>query len=219
MLGMLLAGGALAGLSEQAPRGVNLTGVWRLDAARSADPQVALATVKRQIEAQKLPRQRSPSRGLRRDEDGDGPGERGGERLYRDIAIEAQTQQRAQQLEELADILHNPESIEIQQSPEAISLIAPYDHLDCEPGQSVAVTDSSGTGRRRCGWQGAALLVQLKRQGGSVVERRYELDATGQELLYTTTLSGDNRPVLQLRRVYRRDSVSAGVPAAVSPAH
>ena len=217
-LAVFAGGPVAAGLAEEAPKGVDLSGTWLIDASASDDPRVALASVKRSLEAQK-PRARGRYARQSAGRGGEGgPEDESGERLFRELAQDAERQQRAQQLEQLAEILRNPPHLEIQQRAEAVHFVADYDRLECVPGELVSVTDTSGTGRRTCGWSGAALLVQLKQKIGMLVERRYELTTAGSELLYTTTLSGDKLTPVKLRRLYRRGSITAP-PSVASPAH
>jgi hypothetical protein len=230
VLGFALLGCALsvtafpAALADDPPRDVNLGGSWTLDAALSDNPKTVLDSLRVSLEAQKLPRRlgaRTPSR--RRDED-ELTGDDHGAKLLRDLEIESRTAQRAKQMEQFSDILRNPASLQIEQRLQLINLVADYDHLECQPGERVSVMDTAGAGQRVCGWQGPALVVLLKRQrGGSSVERRYELDAARQTLIYTTTLTPQTQdeklPVVKLRRVYRRGALSADPPAGASPAH
>lgn len=216
------ATGRAAPLAEQAPKGLSLSGSWRIDAARSDDPQVAVSRLRQSLDARKPPRERFSGAQHR---PGDGPEDDSGERLFYELAVDAQREQRTRQLEQFAEILRNPPRIDVQQGPDSINFVADYDRLECVPGETVAVTDSSGTGKRNCGWIGSALVVQLKGQRGSLLERRYELGAGGTELIYTTSLNAEKLPAVKLRRVYRRSDISAvsgpqSLPnAGVLPAH
>lgn len=224
LLGSALSGNVFAALADNPPRDVNLGGNWTLDAAQSDNPKTALDILRVSLEAQRLPRRlgaRTPSH--QRDED-ELTGEDHGAKLLREIEIESRSAQRAKQMEQFADILRNPPSLQIEQQPQLINLVADYDHLECQPGERVSVMDTTGAGLRICGWLGPALVVLLKRKrGGSSVERRYELDAARQTLIYTTTLTPqtleEKLPVVKLRRVYRRAALSAELPAGALPAH
>lgn len=220
-LGLFGCAGALASaLSDETPKGVNLSGSWRLDVQRSDDAQAALANLRKVLDAQK-PLRGGSARGPRR-ADGNAAEEDRGDRLFRDLAMDAQREQRTRQMERYTELLRNPPRIDIEQGEDSINIVAGYDRLECVPGEVVSVTDSAGTGRRNCGWNGQALLIVQKGQRGSVQERRYEFGAGGAELIYTTTLNAEKLPEIKLRRIYHRDGFSVAAPptgAAASPKH
>lgn len=212
---------AASSLAEAAPKGVDLSGSWVIDTALSDDPNIALATLRRAIEAQKPPA-RSRFGRMRRDSSGDltdavdREANASTERLLRQMSLDDLNERRAAQMAMFTDMLRNPSRIDIRQTSDGVTLVAGYDHLECVPGERVSVTDSSGTGRRECGWAGAALLVQLKQQRGAVLEQRYELDPAGAQLIFTTRYNADKLPPIALRRTYRRAVAQAALPAVGS---
>ncbi len=71
----------------------------------------------------------------------------------------------------------------------------------------MAISDSSGSGTRRCGWSGPAWVVETQR--GNDFERtdRYEPAHDGKTLTYTTTVSSQRMGSIKIVRVYTRTGV------------
>jgi hypothetical protein len=102
--------------------------------------------------------------------------------------------------------LANPARVPFEQLPGSVRTALGDGPFDCEPGETVSVTDMQGMAERLCGWNGNAFVVTLDRKRGVSREDRFELSRDRKLLLYTTTLSGGKLPRVSVKRTYVRSS-------------
>jgi hypothetical protein len=100
--------------------------------------------------------------------------------------------------------LANPARVPFEQQPGTVHTALGDGPFDCEPGETVSVTDMQGMAERHCGWNGSAFIVTLDRKRGVSREDRFELSRDRRLLLYSTTLSGGKLPKVTVKRTYVR---------------
>jgi hypothetical protein len=221
---ILISSSALAGLKEKPPKGVALTGVWKLDPYRSDDPDAVLADARAQ--AEKASDHSGGGRGgFGRRGGGGFPGgsgggggfpggsgggwgrggghHRGGDSSSGDSQDPSGStgggSPRGQLLKELAA---NPATLDFAPSEHTLKISAEQTNIECAAGVKVAISDGGGTGERNCGWDGRAWVIETER--GKLMKRtdRYELSKDGKTLTYVTTASGTRLPKIKITRTY-----------------
>lgn len=214
---------AMAGLKEKPPKGVALTGLWRIDPYRSDDPDAVLAEARAEAE-KSSERSGGGMRGNRRGGgfpggggggggfpggggggSGGGWGRGGGHHRGGDSSSgspddpSSHAPARGQLLQELA---RNPATLDFSSTEHTLKITAEEANIECAAGVKVAISDSAGNGERNCGWDGRAWVIDTER--GKLLKRtdRYELSKDGKTLTYTTTASGTRLSKIKITRTY-----------------
>ncbi|HVY81596.1 MAG TPA: hypothetical protein VG994_11480 [Steroidobacteraceae bacterium] len=223
----LMATVAMAGLKEKPPKGVTLSGVWKLDPYRSDDPDAVLA----QARAEAAKARGSSGGGMHRGRGGYGrgggfpgggggfPGGGGGMPgggwghggYHRSGGSDGSADDssgtpgpdhvspRGQLLQDLAA---NPATLDFTTTEHTLKVSAEQASVECAAGVKVAISDSAGAAERNCGWDGRAWVIETDR--GKALKRtdRYELSKDGKTLTYVTTASGERIPKIKITRTY-----------------
>jgi hypothetical protein len=216
---------AMASLKEKPPKGVSLSGVWRLDPYRSDDPDAVLADARAEVD-KTSGRSAGRARGGGRYPGGGGGGGfpgggggggggfpggggggwgHGGHHRSSDSSSDSQddssihTPARSQLLKDLAT---NPGTLDFSSTEHTLKVSAEQINVECAAGVKVAISDSEGNGERHCGWDGRAWVIETER--GKLLTRtdRYELSKDGKTLTYVTTANGTRLPKIKITRTY-----------------
>jgi hypothetical protein len=213
---------AYAALKSTAPKDVDLSGHWKLNAALSEDPHAAALMAreeqkeldKKAKKKKKRSRERAPV--LRGPDDrGDSPpGESvprrddpsgSGPDSEEDDSADQDDRNRSQSYDPIETAITTPEEFAIQQEPEAFVLMMTESTDTCKPKQPGKVTTpEAGVAERKCGWDRNAFVVELNPTHGPLLTTRYELDKESGRLLVTSQLKGERIAKVQVKRVYER---------------
>jgi hypothetical protein len=185
MLVSLMSGGlALAALKPAAPKDVDLSGRWKLNAALSEDPHAAIEVARGEMreKAQK----------------------KSGRKSKRDEQLQA-----SERFDNMADFMEEaittPEEFAIQQESEAFVLVLPERTDTCRTKQRTEITISTGAkAQRQCGWDKRVFVIEVTPKEGPARSARYELDTANDRLVVTSELKGERIPEIQVKRVYER---------------
>lgn len=225
----LAVGVHAAGLKDQSPDGVKLTGTWQLDPHRSDDPVVVM---KRAEKAEIAKRRRQIEDRSRGASDGDGPwdgrmpsDQHGGRDPYpgrRDggVTIDPTSggstdvswgtaRRRSASDEFLLALDPNPETLTILDSGRRVSVSEDKLETDCTAGEVSPVADAFGDGDRQCGWRGRAWVIETTRIERFKRTDRFELSRDGQQLVYTSTATGSQIQTIKVSRTYTLVSSTA----------
>jgi len=213
----LVATVATASLKENPPKGVALTGVWKLDPYRSDDPDAVLAQARADAEKS---RSDSGGGGMRRGRGGYGggggfPGGGGGygrggghhrssdsSGSSDDSTANSGTDHVSPRGQLMKDLAANPATLDFSTTEHTLKVSAEQNSVECAAGVKVAISDSAGAAERNCGWDGRAWVIETER--GKTLKRtdRYEISKDGKTLTYVTTASGDRVPKIKITRTY-----------------
>jgi hypothetical protein len=221
----LVASLAMASLKEKPPKGVDLTGVWRLDPYRSDDPDAVLAQAR--AEADKSDSGRGGG-GMRRSRGGYGGGFPGGgggglpgggnggwgrggghhrsgdsSGGSQDDSSDKTTSDAVSPRSQLMkDLAANPATLDFSTTEHTLKISAEQNSVECAAGVKVAISDSAGAAERNCGWDGRAWVIETERGKTLTRTDRYELSKDGKTLTYVTTASGPRIPKIKITRTY-----------------
>jgi len=217
------AGVALADLKSEAPKKVDFTALWKINAEHSDDPQKILT--KRRDDADNGGAYGGgPSTGRRGggasggidagdifggvisgtiDKGGIHPGT-GGSAPDRPAGDPAASSTMRVPLD---SFLATREQFEVEQKPEAFTIRTVDETSTCKPGEPSKVPLQSGEMvEQRCGWKGDAFVVELVSEDGVTRANRYELRRGDRQLVMTSEIKGGHGKLrgLQIKRVYDR---------------
>jgi hypothetical protein len=227
LLAMVTAAGmsvASVGLKATAPQNVDLTALWKINEKLSDDPQEVLARKRDEGVSGGSGAPAGPAGPA-------GPGGVGRGRVSTDIDVgdifggtigghvgggrrgrggsreaddpEPSTSMRVP----LDSFLATREQFEIEQHPDALTFRTLDETTTCKPAEpDKAPLPGGELVDRRCGWQGAAFVIELKAPDGVTRINRYELRKSNQQLVMTSQVKGGRGRLrgLQIRRVYDR---------------
>jgi hypothetical protein len=215
----VLSTGAMASLKDKPPKGVALSGLWRLDPYRSDDAGAVLKQARSEMQEKSY--SRGSGGGGRRGGWGGGGGFPGGGGGFpggggyghgghhrsqnssgssQSDSNSSSTSNRGQMLN---DLVSNPNTLDFSSTEHnTLKVAAEQTSVECAAGVKVAISDGGGSAERNCGWDGRAWVVETDR--GKDVKRtdRYELSKDGKTLVYTTTASGTRLPKIKITRTY-----------------
>ena len=221
---LALSGCAGTRLSPEAPQGVRLEGVWRLNRAASDDPQKIIDAMK----AEALKRLRNMANTPPPVPMAGGPG--GGRRQRAPSTDTDNTDQQqaqaalAQQgpgtdplrnsptMHALNDILRRSDYITIKQSPDQVSFDYGTTVRSYTPGGHSVVSSETGVADQRSGWDGKQYAINIRPQLGPVIVEEYGLSPDGKQLIVKSHIGPFELSKVNLTRVY--DMASAVVPNA-----
>jgi hypothetical protein len=217
---MLTLGGCAGGgrLSEEAPPGVRLAGVWRLNPAASDDPRKALEHVKRPP----APMVSAPPTQARHRRPGSAPqGGTGTEAGGNDTAADQEdprdyhgdAQLRSPYAQLLESDLIRSDVLTIRQTPEALVFDYGTSVRRFKPGMHSVVSVPGGVADQSTGWEGTQYVVQVNSHVSPSMTERYTLSADHRQLILKLNLAGAGVSSVQLKRVY--DAVNDVVPRSL----
>jgi hypothetical protein len=217
----------MASLKEKPPKGVALTGVWKLDPYRSDDPEAVLA----QARAEERSGDSGGGGGMRRGRggyggggggfpgggggfpgggSGGGWGGRGGHHRSADSSTDSSSDassnssgdHTAPRSQLLKDLAANPATLDFSTTEHTLKVSAEQTSVECAAGVKVAISDAAGAAERNCGWDGRAWVIETDRGKNLKRTDRYELAKDGKTLTYVTTASGTRLPKIKITRTY-----------------
>jgi hypothetical protein len=212
---------AHAALKSSAPKDVDLSGHWKLNASLSEDPHAAVEVARKEMDAQgkkdknkkgglfrrnKPPVMRGPDEGGRLPPGESVPPE-GPDRQPDDAQGNGESADGpgARDYDPLEAAITTPEEFAIQQESESFVLLLKESTDTCKPKQPGTVsTPEAGLAKRACGWDRNAFVVELNPAHGPLLTTRYELDKASGRLFVTSSLKGERLPKIEVKRVYER---------------
>jgi hypothetical protein len=211
-----LAGCAGARLAEDAPTGVNLAGVWKLDHSASDDPQKILDHMRAQ--AMKIighppqPVLTTPARGGK---PGQGPAQ--GQDGAADTVLTPPAApgphfdplQRSPMAHIINRTVARGDFLTVRQSPGQFVLDYGGLRRTFTPGLHSVVSAEGGVGDQTSGWKGREYVIEVKAQNGPTVTEEYGLSPDGKQLLVKLHIGSAELPAVSLTRVYRPTDESA----------
>ncbi len=188
------------GLKETPAAGTDLSGLWKLDPARSTDTHSVLAQLN-QARMSHRPAQENPQ-GV-----ANGPA---GPRTGRPAAQESLDAQLRLPIEDVPpDIseqmeeLRGGEFLRIVQKPDELTITNAARQRSFTPGGHSVVSVPDGVADQRSGWKGREYRIEIRPQEGPKVEETYRLSDDGRQLIQTIHIGSDGRiPAVQVTRVY-----------------
>jgi hypothetical protein len=99
------------------------------------------------------------------------------------------------------------EQFEIQQQPETFTIRTLDETNTCKPGETSKVPLQSGElVDQRCGWDGAAFVVEVKSPDGVTRTNRYQTQDGGKRLVIVSEIKGGRGQLrgMHIRRIYDR---------------
>jgi hypothetical protein len=214
-------GVALAALKNAAPKGVDLSGRWKLSPELSEDPHAAVSVAREEMKEKEQSERRKkkgrfkgggmrppeeksrmppdggdhpppPGRDPRPDESGDG-------------ADEPKESPHNEDSDPLERAVTTPEEFAIEQDPEAFVLMTRDATDTCKTRQPGQVNvPGYGLAARKCGWDKAGFVVEVEPKNGPLNTTRYEIDKESGRLFVTSELKGERLPKISVKRIYVR---------------
>ena len=208
----ILLGCAGDRFSSEAPPGVSLTGVWRLNRTASDDPQRVLERMRaeavRSMSRRAIPAALPRSRGAGTSsapEDGPPPGEEAASHG----AGRADPLLRSPMAHVLLARLARGESLSVRQTPGEFTLDYGNSRRSFTSGTHSVVSAEGGVADQICGWKGREYVIEVRAQSGPDVTERYGLTKDGKHLVERLHIAPAELPGVDLTRVYDPSSESA----------
>jgi len=207
---------ALGALKAAAPKGVDLSGRWKLSPELSEDPHAAVTLAREALKEQKPDKRRKKSRkgaDMRMPEEKTRmpPGEQvppnSNPRPDPNIEEDAEPKESPpiQDRDPLEQAVTSPEEFAIQQEPEAFVLMTTDATDTCRTKQPGQVhVPGYGLTARKCGWDKAGFVMEVEPKNGPLNTVRYEIDKESGRLFVTSELKGERIPKISVKRVYER---------------
>jgi hypothetical protein len=107
-------------------------------------------------------------------------------------------------LQLLDDLAENFTTLTIERVDGRVRILSTGHSSTCSAGGVATFADSAGSGERRCGWSGAAWVVETKRGAGFKRTDRYEAASDGKTLNHLTTVVISGTPAIKISRTYVR---------------
>ena len=207
-----------ADLKTTPPKNVNLTAIWQINPKLSDDPQEVLSgKADESRDRTPVPPSRT-NRGTKAgpfdvdvgDVFGNGTmsggvtvGRGGGGNSDRPDDDPEPTNTRMP----LDSFMATRDQFEIEQQPEAFTIRTVDETNTCKPGETSKVPLQSGElVDQRCGWDGAAFVVEVKSPDGVTRTNRYQTQDGGKRLVMVSEIKGGRGKLrgLHIKRVYDR---------------
>jgi hypothetical protein len=220
LVAVLPFGAAQAALKASAPKGVDLSGRWKLSPELSEDPHAAVSVAREEMNEQEQKdkgkkKRRSKGSVIRPASDksrmpsgGEGMPPREPADSPDDSAHEAEEPKKStppDSTDPLERAVTTPEEFAIQQEPEAFVLMLADATDTCKTRQPGEVNvPGYGLTPRKCGWDKAGFVVETQPKNGPLNMTRYEMDKENGRLLVTSELKGERIPKISVKRVYVR---------------
>jgi hypothetical protein len=220
----MLSGCFGARLKPDAPAGIHLQGIWKLNRTASEDPQKVIDAMREEAlkkikRAQNAPPPMQPM--------GGGPGgqRRRGQQGTPDTTDQlpspetygqqppgpgADPLRNSPMMHELREILQRSDYLTIRQSEDQVSFDYGTSTRSYTPGQHSVVSSENGVADQTTGWDGKQYVIDIKPQLGPVVVEEYGLSPDGKQLIIKTHIGPFELSKVSLTRVY--DATGAVVP-------
>jgi len=203
-----LSGCSSAGrLASDTPRGIDLTGTWRLNRAASDDPVKIMERLRgrrEQSQPQRADGADEPDDGLPNDDRHRESGNRnsgGGEREMR--------RDRSMPGDFLVDLAPGRGVLRIEQRLTELVIENGVHERRFTPGGSSVVSVANGVADQRSGWNGAAFVIETSGRDRPTMVERFSLSADRSQLVVDVKISGGSHmPNMDLKRVYDRAAAS-----------
>lgn len=203
-----LLAGCATGFKADAPAGVSLAGTWRLDHAKSDDPQVVINTMRTEARKQMQKLGLAQERALAQIDTARGAGGAGpvqsGEQLFSpdQSSPRADPLRRSPMMHVLAEAIERGDFLTVRQSSDELVLDYGSSVRSFTPGGRSVVSTENGVADRTSGWKGHQYVIRDKAQMGPSVVETYELSPDGQHLVETLHIGPYELPAIELKRVY-----------------
>lgn len=200
--------GCATGFKADAPAGVSLAGTWRLDHAKSDDPQVVINTMRtealKQMQKLGLAQERALAQlDTARGAGGAGPVQSGEQVFSPDQSSpRADPLRRSPMMHVLAEAIERGDFLTVRQSSDELVLDYGSSVRSFTPGGRSVVSAENGVADRTSGWKGHQYVIRDKAQMGPSVVETYELSPDAQHLLETLHIGPYELPAIELKRVY-----------------
>lgn len=202
--------GCATGFKADAPAGVSLAGTWRLDHAKSDDPQVVINTMRTEALKQMQKLGLAQERALAQIDTARGAGGAGpvqsGEQVFSpdQSSPRADPLRRSPMMHVLAEAIERGDFLTVRQSSDELVLDYGSSVRSFTPGGRSVVSAENGVADRTSGWKGHQYVIRDKAQMGPSVVETYELSPDGQHLVETLHIGPYELPAIELKRVYDR---------------
>jgi len=191
-------------LASDTPRGIDLTGTWRLNRAASDDPVKIMERLRARREHSQPQGTDEPDDGLPSDDRQRGPDNRnsgGGAREMR--------RDRGMPGDFLADVAPGRGVLRIEQRPTELVIENGVHVRRFTPGGSSAVSVANGMADQRSGWNGSEFVIETSGRDRPTMVERFSLSADRSQLVVDVKISGGSQmPSMDLKRVYDRAAAS-----------
>ncbi|MFZ1904726.1 MAG: hypothetical protein WAU56_04970 [Steroidobacteraceae bacterium] len=202
--------GCATGFKADAPAGVSLAGTWRLDHAKSDDPQVVINTMRTEALKQMQKLGLAQERALAQIDTARGAGGAGPVQSGEQVFSPDQSSPRADLLRRspmrhvLAEAIERGDFLTVRQSSDELVLDYGSSVRSFTPGGRSVVSAENGVADRTSGWKAHQYVIRDKAQMGPSVVETYELSPDGQHLVETLHIGPYELPAIELKRVYDR---------------
>jgi hypothetical protein len=217
-----LLSGCIGGhLSEEAPTGPRLAGIWKLNRGASDDPQRIIDSLRAEAQ-KKINRAMNASAAPMEGPGGQGGGGRrhgqGGADSGDQIPDIAPPQhgpgmdplRNSPTMHALREVLQRSDYLTIRQSAEQVSFDYGTTVRNYTPGGHSVVSSENGVADQNSGWSGKTFVVNIKPQVGPAIVEEYGLSPDGKHLVVKTRIGPFELSRVNLTRVY--DPANAVVP-------
>lgn len=218
--------GCAAGPKAEAPAGVTLAGLWKLNHAASDDPQQVIAKMRAQalkIMARASPGMDEAPRGGPGGRGRGGAGDAGGAPppdanlpLTPDDAApggrgarRADPLQYSPMMRVLAEVLARGAFLTVRQSSDELVFDYGTTARTFTPGAHSVVSAQMGVADQVSGWEGGEYVINIRAQLGPNIVDRYGLSRDGQRLIERVRIGPAELPAVTLTRVYERTTETA----------
>src|SRR6185437_14717267 len=203
-----------------APPGVHLEGVWKLDRAASDDPQKVI-TVMRAEALKKIRRAMNTPPPPTASSNG-GQRRRGGSAANSADVEESPMEPFPQQgpggdplrnsptMHALREVLQRGDYMTIRESPDQVSFDYGNYKRSYTPGGHSVVSSENGVADQTSGWDGKEYVISIRPQLGPDIVEQYGLSPDGKQLVVKTRIGPFELQKVELTRVY--DATTSAVP-------
>jgi hypothetical protein len=205
-------------VSSEAPAGVRLQGVWRLNRTASEDPQKIIDALKEEA-LKKIRRAQNAPPPMTMSGPG-GQGRRGqqgradpSDQIPEDIQPPGPGMdplRNSPTMHALREILQRSDYLTIRQSPEQVAFDYGTSTRSYTPGAHSVVSSETGVADQKTGWNGKEYVINIKPQLGPGEVEEYGLSPDGKQLIVKYRIGPFELQKVNLTRVY--DATGAVVP-------
>jgi len=221
LLTTVLAGCVGTRLSADAPAGVQLQGVWRLNRTASDDPQKvidamraeAIKRLRRIANAPPPTPMAAPGGGRHRGPPGQETDSSEQQQAQEALALQGPGMdplRNSPMMHALSDILRRSDYITVRQSADQVAFDYGVTARSYTPGGHSVVSSETGVADQVSGWEGKQYVVDIKPQLGPPIAEEYGLSPDGKQLIVKSHIGPFELPKVNLTRVY--DATGAVVP-------
>jgi hypothetical protein len=195
-----LGGCAASHVSGDAPPGISLTGEWRLNPAKSDDPQKILAQMRERAHKIMASASASGSAGPPHG----APPEGGGAEMAGapGPGPHHDPLQRSPMAHIVENVLARGDYLDVHQGADAMVFDFGTSRRTFTPGAKSVVSTEGGVGDQVSGWHGRDFVIVVRPQNGPEVTERVGLSPDGKQLIDALHIAQYELPAVDLRRVY-----------------